>query len=314
MRKYKNVVGGNCNSNVNVSNYTNPCGSLPLDAGYQTGGRLPFVAHEECIVTCGGKLNKKCISCNINKTSNNKTKPNDLCNLEQSKWGKYERFKPALCEPIRPNKTIIKHNNKKINLIGGSTCNTTPNLSVYDGYSGFEGLRCDGLPLDSAFSNYNMSGGGFFLDVGNPNPVQGGLPPVQGYSECCPPLFSTGSQAGANGIFNDSGYLASTNGNPICGGGRKGGNNRNRKRQSKKNTQSGYTRKGRNAILRSLSLAKTGNAKKNSKKKENGKGISSKKTGKGKKSQKGGDNSIFTGDMSQRLFGCHQPTWDAKCV
>ena len=28
MRKYKNIVGGNCDSNVNVSNYTNPCGSL----------------------------------------------------------------------------------------------------------------------------------------------------------------------------------------------------------------------------------------------------------------------------------------------
>ena len=52
------------------------------------------LSHEQCIVIRGGKLNKKCISCHINKTSNNKTKPDSLCDLDNEKWGDYKRFKP----------------------------------------------------------------------------------------------------------------------------------------------------------------------------------------------------------------------------
>ena len=81
-------------------------------------------------------------------------------------------------------------------------------------------------------------------------------------------------------------------------------------KDNQKNSQSVYSRKGRNKILKTIALSQERKTKKNTKN-ENANG---KKQKKGKKSQKGGDNSVFTGDMSQRTFGCRQPTWDAKCI
>ena len=147
----------------------------------------------------------------------------------------------------------MKYNNKKNTLIGGSTCNTVPNLSVYDGYSGFEGLRCDGLPLDSAFSNYNMSGGGFFFDVGNLIQFKMGCLLCKVIQNVVH-LYLTPDLKQVLMEFLMNQDILHTNGNPICGGGRKSGNNRSRKRQSKKNSQSVYSRKGRNKILKTIAF------------------------------------------------------------
>ena len=91
---------------------------------------------------------------------------------------------------------------KSKKLRGGSQCNAMPNVSVYN-------APCGGLPLDSQFQQQFttdtqglQNGGGYFLDIGNPNPVNPMDAPVQGYSECCHPLFD--SQVGSTNAVDNS--------------------------------------------------------------------------------------------------------------
>ena len=219
---------------------------------------------------------------------------------------------------------------KSKKLRGGSICNANPNVSVYN-------TPCSGLPLDSQFQQQFMvdtrglqNGGGYFLDIGNPNPVNPMDAPVQGYSECCHPLFNTqvgstnmvdNSNAVANSnnannstLFNASGYAVGSNGNPICGGGRKSpsGTRRTKKGKAKNTAARGYSNK--QTRLKISRMEKT-------LEKIEGKiqecacmMNSKKKSKKGKKKQKGGQRSIFSGDMNVRTFNCSQPNWNASCV
>ena len=203
----------------------------------------------------------------------------------------------------------------------GGTCNAMPNVSVYNS-------PCSGLPLDSQFqqqfsqemNNNLQSGGGYFLDIGNPNPINPMDASVQGYSECCHPLFNTSvgstnavnaanSTAGANsGVFNASGYAVGANGNALCGGGRKNANTGKRKRgkdKAKNSKSRGYTGKQTRRLKEQIN---TQLQKKGSKKGKKGKGSK-----KGKK-MKGGQNSNFSGNMMNRSFNCAQPNWNASCI
>ena len=205
---------------------------------------------------------------------------------------------------------------------GGGQCNTIPNLSVYN-------APCSGLPLDSQFQNYVMdnganqnlqSGGGYFFDIGNPNPINPMDAPVQGYSECCHPLFNTsvGSTNAVNAntpttanasstLFNASGYAVGSAGNPICGGGKKNSDGKRKTKNNKaKNTRArGYSAKKtiRLEEIHRRVLEHTSNSPK-----------SKKGSKKGKKGQKGGQNSVFSGNMMNRNFNCSQPQWNASCI
>lgn len=216
---------------------------------------------------------------------------------------------------------------------GGSMCNSMPNVSVYNS-------PCGGLPLDSNFQqqfindsmpNNLQSGGGFFLDIGNPNPINPMDAPVQGYSECCPPVFDTSvgstnlvndnSIASANNsnssLFNESGYAINTNGSPLCGGGKKGSNGTRRTKKDKaKNTKSrGYsgkqTRRLEEKLKNQMEKKKLRTPKKKSSKGK--KGNKGKKGGRRTK-QRGGQNSVFSGNMLNRTFNCSQPQWNASCI
>ena len=208
-------------------------------------------------------------------------------------------------------------------------CNAVPDVSMYD-------RPCNGgLPLDNAFTKAFQNGGGYFLDVGNPAVIQPGVPPVQGYSECCHPVFNTSGFEG-NGNFNNSGYLSSVDGNPVCGavkGGyrrkyRKGGsrkagrNGRATGKQSKKRTSNLYGKfSARSIRIEEEKRSKMQNKRQStpSKGKNNQKGNNNQKGKKGKKNkgkQKGGKlpMSNFNENLVQRDLGCSQPNWNPNCV
>ena len=202
-------------------------------------------------------------------------------------------------------------------------CAPKPDLSVY-------ASSCDGLPLDSAWMKSSPSGkqvgGGYFLDVGAK--LVGGQAPIGGYSECCPPVFKTtnptatnsatgssgsASQASTSGMgagFSKSGVMLSNTGKPLCGGGNRK-SRRPRKTQKRRNSKKNRVSKNTN---RSKGNRKSNrNRKRNSTKRNRG----NKKRRNTKSKQNGGGDglpSVFTPDMTQRSFGCRQPSWDAKCV
>lgn len=217
----------------------------------------------------------------------------------------------------------------KKKLKGGYNCNSIPNLSVYN-------TPCSGLPLDSNFQqqfisdsmpNNLQSGGGYFLDIGNPNPVNPMDAPVQGYSECCPPVFNTSvgstnmvdnssmnTSSTNSSLFNESGFAINSNGSPLCGGGKKSssGSRRTKKDKAKNTKARGYsgkqTRRLKEQHSRQLEKGKGKTKTKNSKKGKKGKGKGS------RKKQRGGQNSVFTGNMMNRTFNCSQPNWNATCI
>lgn len=219
---------------------------------------------------------------------------------------------------------------KSRKLKGGSVCNSMPNVSVYNS-------PCSGLPLDSNFQqqfindsmqNNLQSGGGYFLDIGNTNPINPMDAPVQGYSECCPPVFDTAvgstnlvdnsSLSNASGtnstLFNDSGFAINSNGSPLCGGGKKGDNGSRRTKKDKaKNTKSrGYSGKQTRRLEEKLK-SQMEKKKLRTPKKKSSKGKKSKKGGR-RKRQRGGQNSVFSGNMLNRTFNCSQPHWNASCI
>ena len=217
-------------------------------------------------------------------------------------------------------------------------CNSVPNVSMYN-------TPCNGgIPLDNAFTKSFQNGGGYFFDVGNPAVIQPGVPAVQGYSECCHPVFNTSGYEG-NGNFNASGYLESVNGAPVCGakgGGRtkgrgrtKGGANGslgkgysrkygknkrkkgNNRGKNKRKTQGIYTTKGMRKIVaqQELKLKKQSVAKQNQNQSQN-KNKKQKKKHTQKHTKKGGGlpMSNFNENMVHRDFGCVQPKWNPNCV
>ena len=203
-----------------------------------------------------------------------------------------------------------------------------PNVSVYN-------EPCGGLPLDSQFQQQFttdtqglQNGGGYFLDIGNPNPINPMDAPVQGYSECCHPLFD--SQVGSTNavdnsnlvnnannnnstLFNASGYAVGTNGNPICGGGKKNNNGKRKtkKRKAKNTASRGYSQK--QTRLKIARMEKTIEKIEGKIQECNCKANSKGKKG-GNRKQIGGERSIFSADMNTRTFNCSQPNWNASCV
>ena len=168
------------------------------------------------------------------------------------------------------------------------SCHAQPNVSMYES-------PCNGgLPLDGAFNKAFQNGGGYFLDVGNANVIQPGVPPVQGYSECCHPVFNTSGYNG-NGTFNDAGYISSVDGNPVCGGGRRKSKRNKSKRNKSKRNKSKHNKSKRNKSKRNKS--KRNKSKRNNKSKRGG-----------------GNNSVFTGNMANRDFSCAQPKWNSSCI
>jgi hypothetical protein len=186
------------------------------------------------------------------------------------------------------------------------SCNSTPDISMYNS-------PCKaGLPLDAAFQKSfpNQTAGGYFLDVGANQMIRPGVPPVEGYSECCQPVFNTSG----NGS-----HLASVNGNPVCGGGRRNKNTGKRatKSNAKKRTQAKYGKHTQKHVR--ASEAKKQNRTNQTNNSGNNRTKSGKKgKGNGKKKktkQKGaGMSSVFDGNMSNRTFGCTQPNWNSKCI
>lgn len=216
----------------------------------------------------------------------------------------------------------LDHFNSNMN---GGSCDKNVDVSQYDN-------ACTSLPLDYRYQNYKMNGGGYFLDVGNPNPITDGFSPVQGYSECCPPVFNTSSTTGTNefnanntnsnlantnttgsSLFNDSGWLVGKAGNPICGGGKRNKDGVRVTKSTKakdKASRNMYTGKQTRRRLQQLSM--TQNSKKSNK--NNSKKGNNKKTKGKKKKQKGGELSVYHGNMVNRTFGCRQPTWSSSCI
>ena len=188
------------------------------------------------------------------------------------------------------------------------SCNSTPNLSMYHS-------PCKaGLPLDAAFQKAfpNQYGGGYFLDVGAQQMIRPGVPPVEGYSECCQPVFNTSG----NGS-----HLASVNGKPVCGGGRRNQNTGKRvtKRNAKKRTQDRYGKHTQKHVRATQAKKQNRTNQKKKKNSGNNRNINGKKSnrkgkGKGTKQKGSGMNSVFDGNMANRTFGCRQPNWNSKCI
>lgn len=188
-----------------------------------------------------------------------------------------------------------------------SSCNKVPNL---DGYAS----PCGSLPLDRAFQNYSeQTGSGYFLDVGSSVPIRAGVAPVNGYSECCQPVFNTSAE-GAGGV------LESVNGKPVCGGGKRNNGRRATKKNKAKNSMAKYGKHTSKHVR--AQQAKKGSPKNSKKNSRKNSGKKSKGKGKGKKGQKGGrapvNFSSFSSDFNESMagkdFSCTQPTWGAKCI
>lgn len=236
----------------------------------------------------------------------------------------------------------------------GGSCGQVPDVSQYtnpngviqaqDGYQNifervFIGPGAAETNLKVPNCHAKQAGGGYTFDFVDPISKQ---PVVKSYSDCCPPVIHNGQ------LFLTKGT------EPQCGAGRKMSQRKVKDKKMKtsqkksKSKSHARTRKasggshnhghhckcrpckcphdanGRcpcdpkykpSSGKKSLKKSKGGGHKKSQRQKKKGqKKHHSKRHHKKQRKQRGGNESVYTADMTKREFGCKQPNWDPKCT
>lgn len=246
-------------------------------------------------------------------------------------------------------KSHRKIHQKKLKLLSskGGSCGNTVDVTQYtnpngiiqtqDGYQNifervFLGPGQSQTDVKVPDCHVKQSAGGYTFDFVDPISNQ---PVVHQYADCCPPVIQNGQ------LFLTKGTESQ------CGAGRKKSHRKVKDHKMKASLKKAKTKshaksrhgslskkpcpcacrpckcpKDRNGKCPCLpgyqapSNKKThrktrGGAQKNSQRKP--KDLKKQKSIRNKK-QKGGEDSVFTADMTKREFGCRQPTWNPKCT